>query len=70
MGTEQPGYRSYLLRLWQVSPNDAASWRASLEDVRTHQRLTFASLEQLFACLLDQTVGMPDRDDTTPDTAV
>jgi hypothetical protein len=70
MSAEQPGYRSYLLRLWQVGSADAPRWRASLEDVRTHQRLIFASLDQLFAFLLDQTAGAPDSDDAAPNTSV
>jgi hypothetical protein len=61
MGSEQPGYRSYLLRLWQVGRPDAPSWRASLEDVRTHERQHFASLEQLFAFLEKQTHCNPDK---------
>ena len=39
MVSEQTGYRSYLLRLWRVGSADVPSWRASLEDARTHQRL-------------------------------
>jgi hypothetical protein len=70
MGSEQPGYRSYLLRLWQVSNAEASSWRTSLEDVRTHQRLNFASREQLFVFLLDQIGGAPDNDEVAPDTSV
>jgi hypothetical protein len=55
MSSEQPDYRSYLLRLWRVGTADASSWRASLEDVRTHERRNFAGLEQLFAFLDQQT---------------
>jgi hypothetical protein len=55
MLAEQPGYRSYLLRLWRVGSADAPSWRVSLEDVRTHERRNFASLEQLVAFLKEQT---------------
>jgi hypothetical protein len=54
MLSEQPGYRSYLLRLWQVGSADARSWRASLEEVRTHERWNFASLDQLCAFLATQ----------------
>jgi hypothetical protein len=67
MGAEQPVYRSYLLRLWQVSAADPSSWRLSLEEVRTHQRHNFASLEQLFAFLIEETGGTPDCDDPAPD---
>ena len=55
MLSEQPGYRSYLLRLWRVGSADAPSWRASLEDVRTHERRSFTSLADLFAFLKEQT---------------
>jgi hypothetical protein len=70
MVSEQTGYRSYLLRLWRVGSADAPSWRASLEDARTRQRLNFASLEQLFAFLIDETNGAPDSDDAGPDTVL
>ena len=46
-------YRSYLLRLWRSETSDR-SWRASLEDSRTGQRIGFATLEQLFAFLMEQ----------------
>lgn len=46
-------YRSYLLRLWRSETPDG-SWRASLEDSRTGQRIGFATLEQLFAFLMDE----------------
>ena len=70
MVSEQTGYRSYLLRLWRVGSADVPSWRASLEDARTHQRLNFASLEQLYAFLSDQTDGAPDSDDAVSDIAL
>ena len=46
-------YRSYLVRLWRVE-TPGQSWRASLEDPRTGQRIGFAGLEQLFAFLMEQ----------------
>lgn len=46
-------YRAYLLRLWSAETTDQC-WRASLEDPRTGQRIGFASLEQLFAYLMEQ----------------
>lgn len=36
------------------------SWRASLEDLRTGERLGFASLEQLFVYLMEQVEGDGD----------
>ena len=47
------GYRSYLLRLWCAETLDRC-WRASLEDLRTGERIGFASLELLFAYLMEQ----------------
>ena len=46
-------YRSYLLRLWRGETPDGG-WRASLADSRTGQRIGFATLEQLFAFLMDE----------------
>jgi hypothetical protein len=48
-------YRSYILRLWCEAPDRC--WRASLEDPRTGKRMGFASLEQLFAFLMEQADG-------------
>jgi hypothetical protein len=44
---------AYLLHLWQC----AGQWRASLEIPKTGKRLGFASLEQLFAYLIDLIEG-------------
>jgi hypothetical protein len=52
-------YRSYLLRLWCEAPD--RRWRASLEDPRTGKRIGFASLEQLFAFLMEQAEGDAKR---------
>jgi hypothetical protein len=49
--TNQPAYRSYLLRLWRTPQ----AWHASLDDPHTGKRLGFASLEQLFAYLMEVT---------------
>ena len=68
---EQPDYLSYLLRLWRVNDDgtfhreDGESehaggkgvWRASLESVRTGERRSFASLEELFEFLREQVGG-------------
>jgi hypothetical protein len=70
MVAELPGYRSYLLRLWRIGTAAPPSWRASLEDARTHQRRNFASLEQLYAFLIDETDGTPDSDDAVSDDAL
>ena len=44
---------SYLLRLWRSEDPGASDWRASLEVPETGKRIGFASLEQLFAFLMD-----------------
>jgi hypothetical protein len=49
--SDQLKYRSYLLRLWQTSQ----AWHASLDDPHTGKRLGFATLEQLFAYLMEVT---------------
>jgi hypothetical protein len=49
MVKEQPGYVSYLLRLWREGTGgQRAIWRASLESTRTGELITFASLDDLF----------------------
>jgi hypothetical protein len=50
-------YKSYLLRLWQVTGAGKPVWRASLEEPHTGLRHGFASLEQLLAFLKRQTGG-------------
>lgn len=45
--TKQMDYVSYLLRLWRES-GQKATWRASLEDPVTGERLGFASVDELF----------------------
>jgi hypothetical protein len=66
---EQPGYLSYLLRLWQVDtegvgPQERGTvWRASLESSLTGKRQGFASLDELFEFLQRQTGTVADVDD-------
>jgi hypothetical protein len=47
-------YHSYLLRLWCTEQAERGCWRASLEDSHTGERIGFASLEELFALLMEQ----------------
>lgn len=54
MVKDRPRYFSYLLRLWLPGDEGKVSWRASLEDPRTGERLGFPSLEALFAYLQEQ----------------
>ena len=44
-------YMAYLLRLWRTGPEEAAGWRASLQDARTGQLVGFARLDDLVAYL-------------------
>jgi len=44
---------SFILRLWCAGQSKAADWRASIEIPETGKRVGFASLEQLFAYLID-----------------
>jgi hypothetical protein len=56
MVKEQPGYASYLLRLWREGGDrEKATWRASLESTRTGELMTFASLDDLFDHLRELT---------------
>lgn len=59
MATTQPTYHAYLLRLWRADRHHTgpATWRASLEDPHTGLRLGFATLEQLFAYLMEVSEG-------------
>ena len=40
-------YYSYVLRLWNSHSEEGATWRASLQDVQTDERVSFASIEEL-----------------------
>jgi len=52
--SEHLQYFAYILRLWQeqsAALDQSSVWRLSVEDVRTHERRGFASLEDLLAFL-------------------
>jgi hypothetical protein len=72
---DQTDYQSYLLRLWRESGAGEAGrgpaespasqegvWRASLESPQAGERQGFASLEDLFAFLRQQTSTVSDTD--------
>ena len=61
---EQANYASHLLRLWRGSGAKAV-WRASLENVFTGERVSFASLDELFDFLRGQTGECYDGQDFT-----
>jgi hypothetical protein len=46
-----PKYHSFLLRTWQAGPADRPTWRASLENPRTHELIGFDTIEALCAYL-------------------
>ena len=48
-------YVAFLLRLWQVRGTGPTGWRASLESPRTGECHGFASLDELFLFLRQQT---------------
>jgi hypothetical protein len=55
----------YLLIIWQeqvASSDRPAVWRCSLEDARTGERRSFATLEQMLAFLKEQTGDRGQRD--------
>ena len=49
--------RSYVLRLWRADQPEDRNWQASLETPETGERIGFASLEELFAYLMDLTIS-------------
>jgi len=51
----EPGYFSYLLRLWRTGAGDTATWRASLQSSPGSDPVGFASLDELFDFLRRQT---------------
>ena len=50
-------YFSYLLRIWRVGNRDQSTWRASLEDTHTGERVGFASLQALCQFLDQKTAS-------------
>ena len=65
MQEEERRYISYLLRLWQTKSEGKLVWRASLENPLTHKRQGFASLEELFD-FLEQETGDVAQDNVSP----
>jgi hypothetical protein len=63
MTEEQPDYLAYLLRLWRVSEQGKAVWRASLQNSLNGDLLGFASLDDMFLFLRRQTDAMANDDE-------
>ncbi len=56
------GYRSFLLRMWQVDTEGKRAWRFSLENSTTGERRGFANLGELLVFLLDEVCDGQDED--------
>ncbi len=50
-----PQYQSYLLRLWPTKTAGSTVWHASLENAKSGERTNFASLEDMFVFIRQQT---------------
>jgi hypothetical protein len=61
MSNKQPGYLSYLLRLWPARVENETIWRASLQSALSGQRQGFAGLDDLFDFLRQQTGVSTDQ---------
>lgn len=60
INNEPPRYRAFMLRCWEVrspGPGGAATWRFSVEDPHTGQRLGFADLATLVEFLQAELSG-------------
>jgi hypothetical protein len=61
--TKKPGeYMAYMLRIWPLRNKSRLLWRATLENAQTGERVGFASLDELFDYLRQQT-GQASRPD-------
>jgi len=61
MTTDLRHYLAYMLRLWQTGSEEEPTWRASLESPHTGKRHSFASLDLLFAFLVECTLDSERR---------
>jgi hypothetical protein len=55
MSKRPSAYQSYLLRLWPAGERDSTIWRASLESAHSGERYNFATLEEMFSFLQQET---------------
>jgi hypothetical protein len=67
VGRDQEHALAYVLRLWCVTDGEKVVWRASLQDVRSGERVGFPGLEEAFAylqqCTAEGTPSPRDRDE-------
>jgi hypothetical protein len=69
MVRDGPDYLSYLLRLWVAHERGRPVWRASLQSPHTGERVSFCTLEELFAFLRRQTGTAPVLKAAVPDSS-
>ena len=76
MTKAQPDYLAYLLRLWRANGENSSQsaaesvvWRVSLESPHTGEKKSFASLDDLFDFLRQQTGEGPNDVTTQTDHA-
>ena len=65
---EPPRSLTFVLRLWEtrsLPPDPAATWRMSLQNIKTGKTLGFASLEELFD-FLRREMGAGASQDSEP----
>jgi hypothetical protein len=67
MNEESDGYHTYLLRVWRAQYCGHWQWHASLENPRTGERLTFATLDELSRYLESRPVVSESTWDTEPE---
>jgi hypothetical protein len=63
---ESPTTRAYMLRFWKVGNPDSQAtptWRFSLEDPHTGEKLGFADLDAFVAFLVEELGGASERVD-------
>ena len=54
-GNGQQHVLSYVLRMWETRNGEQSVWRASLQDVRSGERMGFAGLDEVTRFLRAQT---------------
>ena len=67
---EQPNYLAYQLRLWRTHSGERAIWRVSLKNARTCESKGFASLDDLFDFLRQQTSVSSGSDGDEPQSVM
>ena len=55
----------YVVRLWQADSTDHTTWRVSVQDPGTEERHIFATLEEFFAFVEEQTRATKVTSDAT-----